>query len=103
MYCMLLDALANSFKLTVPSDVGVHNTVELVPATNLAGNLCTSNGFGEAAKCNTAVHSEANVRALRNIAATMHKVMQQKDRGKVIISEERRRACQAFRGKSYNR
>jgi hypothetical protein len=46
----LLGAPAYSFKLTVPWDVGFHDTVELVPATNVPGNINPSR-TGVVANC----------------------------------------------------
>lgn len=44
-YCMSLDGPEKSFKVTVPSTVGIHETRELVPATNSLGSKWTSKGF----------------------------------------------------------
>ena len=45
IYCISVDAPTKSFRVTVPSAVGVHDTSEPLPAVNLLGNKETSKGF----------------------------------------------------------
>ncbi len=65
-YRISLDAPTNSFKLTVPSAVGIHDTRELVPATKVWGKRPTLNGFWIARPraCTTATRSATIDKAL---------------------------------------